>query len=112
MPAPTTINDLVLVYMEEKPMTYARIEDINPDVKRGWYQVKLLILQVPLQVAVWILRDVYINGEPFTMGGKPMRLEKVIVPEGPQPEQPEPPKTKTETGGKKVISLAELKKKK
>jgi len=111
MPA-TTINDLVLIHMEDKPLTYARIEDINPDVKRGWYQVKLLILQIPLQVVVWILRDVYIDGETFTMGGKPMRLEKVIVPPDAQPEQPEPPKTRTVTEGKKVISLADLKKKK
>jgi hypothetical protein len=25
----------------------------------------------------WILREEYINGAPFTMGGTPMRLEKV-----------------------------------
>lgn len=106
----TTINDLVLIYMEDKPLSYARIEDINPDVKRGWYQVKLLVLQIPLQTVVWILREAYINGETFTMGGKPMRLEKVQAPQETLPAEPAPPKPRTD--GPKVISLADLKKKK
>ena len=54
----TQENDLVLVYFEDQPLFYARIEDISPDVKKDWYHVKLLVLQVPLQVVTWILRDV------------------------------------------------------
>lgn len=74
------INDVVLIYLEDQPLTFARIEDILPDSKPDWYHVKLLMLQVPLQVVTWILRDVYINGETFTMNGKPMRLERVVTP--------------------------------
>ncbi len=75
-----TINDIVLVYLEEKPLFFARIEDISPDHKKDWYHVTLLVLQVPVQTVTWILRDAYIDGEGFTMGGNPMRIEKVEAP--------------------------------
>ena len=76
-----TINDIVLIYFEDKPLIFARIEDISPDVKKDWYLVKLMILQVPLQVVTWILKEAYINGGEFTMNEKRMRLEKVECPE-------------------------------
>ena len=69
--------DVVLVHHKDKPALYARIEEIGPDVKKDWFQVTLLLLTLPAQVVTWILREEYINGAPFTMGGKPMRLEKV-----------------------------------
>ncbi|MCK4390315.1 MAG: hypothetical protein KAV83_08785 [Desulfobacterales bacterium] len=72
-----TIGDVVLIYCEEQPAFFARIEDISADRKRDWYQVKLLVLQIPLTEAVWILRDVYIDGEAFTMNGRRIRIEKV-----------------------------------
>ncbi len=77
----TQENDVVLIYFEDEPMVFARIEEISPDAKPEWFQVKLLLFQVPLQVVTWILRPAYIDGEPFTMGGKQMRLEKVVSPE-------------------------------
>ena len=73
-------NDVVLIYFEDKPLSFARIESILPDSKPNWYHAKLLLLQVPLQVVTWILKDVYINGEEFTMNGKRMRLEPVVAP--------------------------------
>ena len=73
----TTIGDLVLVYHQDNPAFFARIEDICADSKPDWYQVKLLILKVPVAETVWILREAYINGETFTMNGKSIRLEKV-----------------------------------
>jgi len=75
-----TINDVVLIYFEDNPVAFARIEDIVADYKPDWYHVTLLMLQLPLQTMTWILRDIYIEGETFTMGGKKMRLEKVIAP--------------------------------
>ncbi|MFP3866909.1 MAG: hypothetical protein ACLFUU_01940 [Desulfobacteraceae bacterium] len=83
-----TINDLVLVHMDRKPAFFARINDINPDVKRGWYQVELLVLGIPLRSIVWILEGAQINGEEFTMGGTPVRLE--LIPPKPSPSPPEP----------------------
>ena len=106
-------KDVVLIYFEDNPLAFARIEEISPDVKKDWYHVKLLILQLPLQTLTWILRDAYINGTEFTMGGKRMRLEAVVCP-----EDEKEPDTFEETPGvsegltdTKVISLADLKKK-
>jgi hypothetical protein len=82
---PTT-GDVVLIYCEEQPAFFARIEDISSDRKRDWYQVRLLVLQVPLTEVLWILRDEYINGEAFTMNGRRIRIERVTRPQGPGPE--------------------------
>ena len=82
----TTVGDVVLIYREEQPAFFARIEDILNDRKRDWYQVRLLVLQVPLTEVVWILRDEYINGEEFTMNGRKIRIEKVARSPGAEPE--------------------------
>ena len=73
-------KDVVLIYLEDQPLAFARIEEILADHKAGWYHVKLLLLQLPLQAVTWILRDAYINGDEFTMNGQRMRLEKVNFP--------------------------------
>ena len=104
-------NDVVLIYFENQPMTFARIESISADIKKDWYHVKLLLLQVPLQVASWILRDTYIDGAEFTMGGKRVRLEKVVCPHESDISQEED-QVQDKIGGDKIISLADLKKKK
>ena len=80
----TTENDIVLIYFEDQPLGFARIEQILPDHKPDWYHVKLLMLQTPLQVVSWILRDRYISGDEFTMNGKRMRLERVVSPDPPE----------------------------
>jgi len=95
------INDLVLVYLDRQPAFFARINDIAPDVKRGWYQVELLVLTVPPQTRVWILEEAQINGEEFTMGGKPVQLRSVPPKPSPPHESPSPPAGK----GSKVIPL-------
>ncbi len=106
-------KDIVLIYYEDKPMSFARIERIDEDVKRGWYRVKLFLLQLPLQSVTWILRDTYIDGSPFTMGGKQMRLEKVTCPEDPAPAAPDDPAGSKSRGPgtAQVIDLKDLKKK-
>jgi len=45
-------KDLVLIYLEDKPLAFARIESILPDSKKDWYHVRLLLLQIPLQVVL------------------------------------------------------------
>ena len=70
-------GDVVLIYYQDKPSVYARIESIEPDLKKDWYHVTLLLLTVPAQPVTWILRSAYIAGEAFTMGGVPMRVEAV-----------------------------------
>jgi hypothetical protein len=102
-------KDLVLIHYEDKPLSFARIEAVEPDHKPGWYHVTLLMLQVPVQLATWILRDAYIDGAPFTMNGKRMRLEKVVSPYQPS-AAPAPAAPARESNGAKVISFAEIKK--
>ncbi len=70
-------GDVVLIYYQERPAIFARIESIEPDIKKGWYHVTLLLLTIPTQPVTWILRDAYLEGSPFTMGGRPVRLEEV-----------------------------------
>jgi hypothetical protein len=70
-------GEVVLIYYQDQPAVFARIEAIEPDVKKDWYQVTLLLLTLPTQVVTWILRESYINGAPFTMGGTPVRMENV-----------------------------------
>lgn len=76
-----TIKDVVLIYLEDSPVSFARVESILPDAKKDWYQIKLLMLQIPLQVVTWILKDAYINGDEFHMNGKKMKLKPVECPE-------------------------------
>ncbi len=84
------VNDLVLVHFDRQPAFYARVNDITPDVKRGWHQVELLVLSPPSQTMVWILDDHHLGGEEFTMGGRPVQLEFVPPKPSPEPEAPEP----------------------
>jgi len=76
----TQEGDVVLVYVENNPAFFARVEAITADVKPGWWQMKMLVLQIPLMVITWILRETYINGDEFSMGGKPVRVAKVVAP--------------------------------
>lgn len=83
------VNDLVLVHLDRQPVFYARINEITPDVKRGWHQVELLVLSLPSQTMVWILDDHHLRGEEFTMGGRPVQLTLIPAQPPPEPEEPE-----------------------
>jgi hypothetical protein len=76
----TKEGDIVLIYYQGKPTLYARIESIDPDIKKNWYQVTLMLLSIPIQIVTWILREEYINGTDFTMGGHAMKIEKIDSP--------------------------------
>ena len=109
-------QDLVLVHVDNKPGFYARVEEIAPDVKPGWWQVRLLVLTFPLQVFTWILDDHQIEGAPFTMGGTPLQLEKLVSPLEEERRQQAVEKVaedkpKAVMGGPKVVSLADRRKK-
>lgn len=101
-----TINDLVLVHVDNKPGFYARIEDISPDVKPGWWQVQLLVLTFPLQHFTWILDEYQLEGAPFTMGGTPLKLDPVVSPQAERKRLAEEGKSPG-----KVVSLADRRKK-
>jgi hypothetical protein len=90
----TVEGDVVLIYRQERPTVFARVEHIEPDVKKDWYHITLLLLTLPTQPVTWILRDAYIEGESFTMNGVPMRLE--LVPKTSIKEESQEPPEKQE----------------
>ncbi len=76
----TDVGDLVLIHFEEKPAGFARVEAIRPHDTPGWYFCDLLVLALPLQPLTWILEQVQIEGQPFTMGGRGVRLARLSDP--------------------------------
>ncbi len=110
------VHDLVLVHVDNKPGFYARIEEVTPDVKPGWWQVKLLVLTFPMQVFTWILDDFQVQGADFTMGGTPLRMELVVSPVvaerlAREAEEMEQQKARQDGSSPKVISLQDRRKK-
>jgi hypothetical protein len=105
-------GDIVLVYQDENPAFFARIEDIWADHKPGWFQVKFLVLQIPVVEVVWILREAYIHGDTFTMNGRTMRLELVRGTAQAPPERVDRQEgmQKRRPSHNKVISLFDRKK--
>ena len=101
-----TIGDVVLVYHRDRASFFARIDSIEPDIKKGWYKVQLLILTLPIRAVTWILREEYLNGIPFTMEGNPVRIEGVKpLPVDPYSDDTgeEPSDKSSPRGGRKVI---------
>ena len=70
-------GEVILIYYEDQPAVFARIEAIEFDIKKDWYRITLLLLTIPSQTVMWILREAYIDGAPFTMNGRNMRMETV-----------------------------------
>lgn len=103
-------GDIVLVYYKDEPGVYARIEKIEPDMKKDWYQVTLILLTIPHQVVTWILRSEYIGGDAFTMGGNSMRLEKIErLPIEDETDDQEEESKGNKGSGKKMAKVVQFK---
>lgn len=79
--------------------------------------MKLLALSFPLQIFTWILDGDQIDGTPFSMGGTPVRMDRVVAPVEKKGDDNsaaarEPAAVKNEKPGARVVSLAERKNKK
>lgn len=100
-------RDVILVHVQDQPAFYARAEEILPDVKKGWLQLRFRVLTVPPQELTWILEPAQIDGEPFTMGGTPIRIERLPDP-APTPaneDEAEPAAQPQARSGSRVISF-------
>jgi hypothetical protein len=98
-------RDVILVHVQDKPAFYARVEDILPDVKKGWRQLRFQVLTLPRQELTWILEPAQIDGDTFTMGGTPIRIERLPDPvpaESVETDSAPPP---TAEGATQVISF-------
>jgi hypothetical protein len=110
---PILETELVLINIDHKPAFYARVETITADVKPKWWRVTFLFLTFPVQIATWIIDDEQIRGADFTMGGTPIRIEKVKIPEDAVTEEHFQPKDSEKPGKKspaRVLSLSNAKK--
>ena len=101
------VGEVVLIYFRNQPAIFARIEEIRPDKKKGWWQMTFLVLAIPLQKMTWILDDDQIRGSDFTMNGEPIRLERVAASEPfvPQAARTEKKQNKPKANGGTVISM-------
>ena len=70
-------GEVLLVYFNEQPAMYVRIESVRPDRKKHWWQITLLLLVFPSTQMTWILDDEQMRGAAFTMQQQPIRLERV-----------------------------------
>jgi hypothetical protein len=107
-----TIGDVVLIHFKEEPSFFARIDSIEPDVKKDWFRVELLVLAIPLTRVTWILREEYIDGAPFTMEGNPLRIEPVKPLDADSHEQEQKrdmPERGSTAKGSKVVPFAKPK---
>lgn len=98
-------GDVILVHVDEKPAFFGRVEEIRPDVKPGWRHLRFTVLTVPLQEVTWILEPSQIDGEPFTMGGTPMRIERLPESKPEVEDGSSAPEPSSETPGGRVISF-------
>ncbi|MFA7062051.1 MAG: hypothetical protein WC156_14685 [Pedobacter sp.] len=112
-----TIHDIVVINVDNKPGFYARIDEITPDIKPGWWQVQLLVFTFPLQVFTWILDEHQLEGAEFTMGGTPIRMDPVVSPleeerlNQEQKKKKLPERQQPENSKAKVVSLLDRRKK-
>ncbi len=99
-------GEVVLVYLQNQPAFYARIEALEPDRKKGWWQLSFLILSIPPQLTTWILDDDQVRGSDFTIQGNPIRLERVKAPPPHETEEAAPEnKERQSSEGGRVISM-------
>ncbi len=107
-----TNHNIVLIHVDNKPGFYARIEELTADVKPGWWQVRLMVFTFPLQMFTWILDESQLDGADFTMGGTPIRMERIVSPvEQEQEEKEQRERSGQHSGNPKVISLSDRRKK-
>ena len=75
------VGQVILVYVEDEPGFFARVEQVTPDRKKGWWNLTFLMLTIPLKTMTWILDEEQMRGQPFTMNGVSMQIKNVDAPE-------------------------------
>lgn len=74
-------GEVLLVYMNDEPIFFVRVESVEPDIKKGWWQLSLLILALPLKTITWKLDSDQMRGQIFTMKGVPVNIQRVKAPD-------------------------------
>lgn len=92
----TSPGDIILAGMPSG-IFYGLVDDIVPDRKKNWYQLKFKLLMLPPVELVWKLRIPQMSGELFTINGEQhfvvaVDLKSKAAPEGTAGAQEEPAK--------------------
>ena len=72
-----SVGQVIIVYVDDEPGFFARVERVQPDRKKGWWQATFLMLAIPLKTTSWVLDDEQMRGQPFTMNGVAMQIKLV-----------------------------------
>ena len=69
------IGDIAAIFVIDgaglQTMFYAKIHDITPNQKNGWWNVNIIALLPVILHFTWTLREPQFNGEEFTLQGIP-----------------------------------------
>ena len=99
-------GEVLLIHLNEQPAFFARVESIKPDRKKGWWQMTMLLLVLPMQKITWILDNDQLHGADFTMNKNPVRIERVEAPKEDIPQENKVKENKEEQKGTgRIVSL-------
>ena len=102
-------GQVIIVYVDDEPGFFARVERVQPDRKKGWWQLTFLMLAIPLKSMSWVLDDEQMRGQPFTMNEVAMQIKQVEAPEEDyfRDAETKTAKDKEDLNGGNVISMFE-----
>lgn len=68
-------NDVCIIYVNDLPQGFIRIESIEPDSKPSWYNVQFIELLFPLRVTKWKIDEEHLKGADINMKGFKFNLQ-------------------------------------
>lgn len=68
-------NDVCIIYVNDLPQGFIRIESIESDIKPGWYSVKFIELLFPIKVNTWKIDEEHLKGADINMKGFTFKLQ-------------------------------------
>jgi len=99
-------GDVCLIYVNDIPNGFIRINEIEPDEKDGWHVVTFVSLEIPIKITTWKLDDSHVRGELIYMNGVPIRIQVFPMPKSKKVEKN---KEVSDQPKAKVISMADWK---
>lgn len=71
-------NDVCIIYVNDLPQGFIRIESIESDIKPGWYSVKFIELLFPIKVNTWKIDEEHLKGADINMKGFKFNLQPLM----------------------------------
>ena len=83
----TAVGDVVIAGMNNG-VVYGIVQDIKPNIKRDWWDIRFTALVIPPVDITWILRMPQMTGELFTIHGEDHFLFAVDISPADQSRMP------------------------